>query len=617
MAVPTYTTDLQTFDLAEDTGSWIEFTNMSGGGAPAEDDGDNEIQGLYMTSQTCNTTGLVSVGKVRAAVTVPAGSVFLVWHQLSSPGAMESYASGGLRLVVGTDADNWKAWAVGGKLVPPNPYGGWQNNPIDPSFTPYEYSYGTPPSGTSFAAVGSAVNLAASIFKGNPHQCDAIRYGRAEARFSGGETANYATFPGFATVNDYNDAGNGYNRWGLIQAVLGGFLWKGLITLGYGSLVDFRDSNRLIFIQDTRKVASGFNKIEIKQSGSRVDWTDITFKNASPSTTASKGMLEVIDDCDVNIDSCSFIDMSTFIFQATSTILTSTFRRCGQVTQGTGVFTDCLFANSTAAVALLSNDIEKITGCTFESAGTGHAVRYRPIGAGPFDVDWSGNQDSSYAGTDGSTGNETILIDPVTTDADITINVVGGSSTPTIMLAAGYTGTFLKVINPVLTKITVKDFDTNAVIENARVYLAPSDDTGDLNFEESVSIISSGTTATVTHSGHGLVTNDWIRIKGCTQPEYNICAQITYISSSSYSYTLKQATSSPATGSPTSTTVIFNDLTDENGEVTDQRSWGYDQPVVGRVRQTTILPYYKATPITETIDKGTGLSINVLLIKDS
>ena len=273
MAAPVYGTDLHDFDLAEDAGNWSEFTTMSGGGSPAEDDGDNEIQGSYMTSQTCNTTGVVSVGKVRATVTLPTDGVFLVWHQLSSPGAMDTYANGGLRLVVGTDADNWKSWAVGGKLTAPNPYGGWQNNPIDPTIT-YEYSYGTPPT-TNYGAVGSACKLVSNIFKGNPHQCDAIRYGRAEARINGGETDNYATFAGFAAKNDANDGTAGYNRWGLIQAVSGGYLWKGLMTLGYGSAVDFRDSNKNIFVQDTRKVSSGFNKIEVRQATSRVDWTGI------------------------------------------------------------------------------------------------------------------------------------------------------------------------------------------------------------------------------------------------------------------------------------------------------------------------------------------------------
>jgi len=458
MAAPAYTTDLQTFDLAEDTGNWIEFTNMSGGGSPAEDDGDNEIQGSYMTSQTCNTTGLVSVGKARAVVTLSAGEVFLVWHQLSSPGAMDTYANGGLRLVVGTDADNWKAWAVGGKLTSPNPYGGWQNNPIDPTIT-HEYSLGTPPT-SDYYMVGSACNLLANIFKGNPHQCDAIRYGRADARMNGGEALDYATFAGYAAVNDIKT-----NRWGLIQAVAGGFLWKGLMTLGYTSAVDFRDSNVIIFVQDTRKVSAGFNKIEVRQATSRVDWTGISIQALG---VVSKGAFEAIDNADINIDSCTFTDMSTFVFLSNSTILSTIFRRCEQVTQGGGVFTGCLFEDSPDTVAVLSSNPTTITNCTFKSAGTGHAVRCDTQG----EYSWSGNFDSGYSGTRGSnpTPNSGSANDMFYNNSggEITLNVAGGGQSPSVrngvdattVVNATVTVTIIANVTLVGAEVRIYDLDT-------------------------------------------------------------------------------------------------------------------------------------------------------------
>lgn len=463
MATPVYATDLVTFDLAEDSGNWTEFTTMSGGGSPAEDDGDNEIQGSYMTSQTCNTTGVVSVGKERTTVTLPTNGVFLVWHQLSSPGAMDTYANGGLRLVVGTDVDNWKAWAVGGKLTSPNPYGGWQNNPIDPTIT-YEYSYGTPPT-TNYGAVGSACKLVSNIFKGNPHQCDAIRYGRAEARINGGETDDYATFSGFAAKNDANDGTAGYNRWGLIQAVSGGYLWKGLLTLGYGSAVDFRDSNKNVFVQDTRKVSSGFNKIEVRQATSRVDWTGISIQALG---TVSKGAFEAIDNADINIDSCTLTDLSTFIFLSNCTILSSIFRRCEQVTQGGSVITGDLFEESPAAVALLSDNPTLITSCTFKSSGAGHAVRCDAVGT----YSWSGNFDTGYTGTRGS--NPT----PNSGSADamfynnsgglITLNVAGGGQSPSVrngvdattVVNATVNVTIIANVSLVGAEVRIYDLDT-------------------------------------------------------------------------------------------------------------------------------------------------------------
>jgi len=166
------------------------------------------------------------------------------------------------------------------------------------------------------------------------------------------------------------------------------------------------------------------------------------------------------------------------------------------------------------------------------------------------------------------------------------------------------------------TKITARDVKTFSLIENVRVLLEASDATGDLNFEESVSITSSGGIATVMHVGHGLETDDWVHIRGCAQPEYNIVAQVVYIGTDSYSYTITGSPTSPATGSPTSTTAIFNSLTDANGIVSDTRAWTADQPVIGRARKHTNPPLYQSQPIVETINKDNGLSITVYLIPD-
>jgi len=219
----------------------------------------------------------------------------------------------------------------------------------------------------------------------------------------------------------------------------------------------------------------------------------------------------------------------------------------------------------------------------------------------------------SFTGFNAADGQNDSVLYIARTDVPITIQCVECSGTVSYKKAGSNNVT---ITQGALTKITVRDFDTNAPIQYARVSLEAADATGNLNYQESVSIVSSGTTATVTHTGHGLADGDWVRIRGCTQSEYNIVAQITYIGTASYSYQLKFTTSSPAVGSPNSTTVLFNHESDSNGVVSEQRSWTLDQPVIGRVRQATNYPYYKTTPITETINKTIGLNINVLLIKD-
>ena len=63
-------------------------------------------------------------------------------------------------------------------------------------------------------------------------------------------------------------------------------------------------------------------------------------------------------------------------------------------------------------------------------------------------------------------------------------------------------------------------------------------------------------------------------------------------------------------------TVIFNNLTNASGQVSDTRSLASDQPVVGWVRKSSSAPYYKNSPITGTIDNITGLSLTVQMIPD-
>ena len=71
-----------------------------------------------------------------------------------------------------------------------------------------------------------------------------------------------------------------------------------------------------------------------------------------------------------------------------------------------------------------------------------------------------------------------------------------------------------------------------------------------------------------------------------------------------------------AGGPLTEGTVIFNEVTDSNGQVSDTRALATDQPVLGRVRMSTSSPYYKNVPIDESIDSANGLTLNVFMIPD-
>lgn len=613
MAAPSYTTDLSTLNLAENSGTVEELTGTTVlynyGGTPVNNDTDDIIQGSYHASAAAKQSSgqLASIAFDNGSgVTVPSGGAFLLWHKFDAGGILDTYSNGGVRVCVGSSVTAFKAWKIAGRDVVPFPYGGWKNYALDPTVSA-DYTEGSPTS--TLQHVGMAIMLtAAGPGKGNPHKLDAVRYGRCEARMNGGDGSNgYATFTGFAAKNDANDATNGYNRWGLIQAVGGGVLWKGLMTLGYSSAVDFRDSNVIVFIDDTRKVGSGFNKIEIRQSGSRVDWTGISFICISPSTTASKGALEVIDDCDVNIASCLFQDMDTLIFKGTSDIQSSIFRRCGLVTQNGAIFNGCKFDAPSGAVGLLSDDLNDIDNTTFISDGSGHAIELTTAHAGT-----SKTLTNVFFSGYGSAGTTDAAIYNNSQGA-VTITISGGD-TPTIRNGTNASTT---VVTSARTIKVVAQKADGTKIASARVLLkVTATASGGFPYNVTVTIANSGTTATVTHTGHGLATNDKVQITGASHWQNNGVFSITKINDDSYSYTLPSAPGSNPTGTIKCSYVFLEGLTDSNGEISMSKAIGANQSVGGWARKSSAAPYYKEGPLAGAVSTSGDTTLTAILSPD-
>ena len=164
-----------------------------------------------------------------------------------------------------------------------------------------------------------------------------------------------------------------------------------------------------------------------------MDLTSISISAPTLSITGSapisRGDFEVVDDADVNIDGCTFTDMGTFIFKSNSSIVGTTFRRCGLITQNSATIDSSLITRSYNTVAVLSNNPGNITSCDFASAGTGHAIQLTTPGTYSF----SGNTFTGYASTDGTTGNECIYNN---SGGLVTLNISGGG-TPTVRNGSG------------------------------------------------------------------------------------------------------------------------------------------------------------------------------------
>lgn len=614
----TYSTDLTTLNDAE-SGTWVEYTNYALGGAPAAS-GENYIQGGdCQVGTTGQKTGLsFSIAFDNTTnLTWTTGEVILMWIYYSTGVNLAVYATGGLWVAIGSSLTALDRWIVGGSDYARNPYGGWVCVAVDPQNTSRTQDGGG--NGGNYRYFGALLNHVVKITKGDPFGVDAIRYGRGEIYCTG----TGCNFTGLAQYNDYNDVTNGYNRFGLFQDNGGTYLWKGLMSLGQsGTSATFSDSNKTIIIDDAAKTYLAFNRIAIRNASTSVTWTNITFIALG---TVSPGELEVVENATVLFTGCSFNSMGTFTFLTNSDVLGCTFNNCNQIDAGGGDFSGSTVSgySGTPVGAFLwdvaTNPDTYTEGMSFvKGSATKHAIQFDYSASIASTLTLRNIDFSGYSGTVDNAA--TALYFPDTgADVDWTVNLVG--CTGTIQYRKARTGdTVTLVVDPVTTTITVRNANTNALIEDARVLLYASSNAGDLPYDVTLtSITRSGTTATATFpSAHGLVAGDKVWISGATDNYYN--GAHTVVSTpltTTLTYTMLGTPAADASGTLKATGGIFNTLTNASGQVTDSRSISVDQPIEAYARRGTTSPLFKTSPVlTDSIDSANGLTATLYMIPD-
>jgi hypothetical protein len=311
----------------------------------------------------------------------------------------------------------------------------------------------------------------------------------------------------------------------------------------------------------------------------------------------------------MEIENCQFVGNGAFTFPVTggtSRFCTgTTFVNCGQVNPSTMTFTNNTFIGSSDAngAMLLTNDFDDLA---FTSDGTGHGIYITTPGT----YDITDSSFSGYATTDGSTGNEVIYNN---SGGSVTINSTGNTGILSVRNGASATTT---IVAGSVTVTLRAQTATGAVVSGASVFVKVSDGTGPFPFQESISIVNSGTTATVTHTSHGLATDDKVYIEGASLDENLGVFQITVTGENTYTYTMSSTPGSSPTGTITATFVILNGLTDVDGEITMSRVFSGNQNFNGRVRKSTSAPYYKTGLVTGTVSSSTGATPIALMILD-
>ena len=625
----TYSTDLTTMNTME-SATFTEFASpYNGGGSPGAS-GEQYIQGTDCYSQNTGKANGLEISCVYdygsdISGTLGTDDVIFAWLFYFAGTNLETYTNGGWRFGIGSSTSAWDYFTVGGSDYGSHKYGGWFNFAVDPTATQTGTVGGG--NGGAFRYFGNVPYTINEVTKGDPVAVDAIRYGRGLLSVTG----SGSSFSELASYNDYNAGGtppgtssttvdSGYHVLGLFQAAGGSYLWKGLLSFGVtATSVTFSDSNETIIIDDCPHTYAAFNKIEIHNSSSSVTWTNITFISTA-TTTVAKGRFEMVDNATVSLTGCSFNSMDTFIFDSNASLDACVFNGCGQITHGGADFEACDFAGyeGTAGTAYMTyaesvDPDGELDNCSFtKGTAATHAIEFDATNT-PTTITLRGIDFSGYNASNGQ--NDSTLYFPSTTKS-YTVNLIGCTGNISYRVGSGGSVTF--VTDPVALTIEVDDPDGDPY-QGARVLVTPTS-SANFPYQASVSITGSGTTATVTHTGHGLSTNDYVVIEGVTNDDdYNGVYQITVSDANTYTYTASGTLGvSPAVGTLTATYAMISALTDVNGEVTNSWSLSANQPFVYKVgvsRATS--PFYKGIEnIANTIETTADRDIAVQLVSD-
>ena len=308
---------------------------------------------------------------------------------------------------------------------------------------------------------------------------------------------------------------------------------------------------------------------------------------------------------------CAIYNASTITLQAYNAakqFIGNILSSCAEMIANTAIVQSCNFVSSAYRALRISSVNHYVTACNFINCQT--SIHHNVGGAFGSHAHYNYDTLMFYGST------YDIENSAVASDYYIDIDRLNGSNPNNAKINNSASGSTTILAISVTLKVTVKDIDTGLVMQGARVLVWVADDTN-FAYQDSVTITSSGTTATVSHTAHGMTGGDNVIISGASPDTYNGAYTITYISVDSYSYTMGASATSPATGTITSTQALINTTTDEFGVASDSRNYPVaDQPILGWVRKATTGTLYKQQPINETMDYVAGLSITVQLISD-
>lgn len=584
--------------LIEDCEGALGTITSIGGGAGATANTDIFIlgsQSLGRRSSGATTHGFfLNVG---AAFNLSgAGQHVKVWTWLTHYTSVTA-----LEYRIGSDTSNYETHSYNINNIPD--LGGWF-----PAWL--EVNAGTDtgtPNFTIIDEIGQAISISTVGGNAANNIFDQIHHGTSGMRWdgSGGAVSD------FRTTEAANALGALLSRDGI------DYLFSRL-EIGSSTATTFTDSNIVIVFPDQPRCSSTFMGLtfDLQNASTSISLTSSVIVSGNPTAASRRGDLLVSGTAGtLDISKCTFNGLRILNLNEKVTANNCVFANDGYI-DGYGANLDnSIFSGFTGGAdsSYLKWNINldpdgRLDGCSFTkgSAAT-HAIEFGTLSPTTMTL-----RDVIFSSYNASNNQNDSAIHIKRTSGTVTINIVGGTS-PSYRSDGA---TVDIVSNPVTTSVNVKDISDNSNIQNARVLILASDGTGPMPYQKSTTITRSGSTATATCTAHGLLTNDYVIIKGANQVEYNGPFQVTVTNSNTFTYTVSGTPATPATGAITTTGAPLYGLTDSSGNLSASRTYSSNQPITGRVRKATSGTLYKTGAITGTINNSTGFSATVQLIRD-
>lgn len=408
------------------------------------------------------------------------------------------------------------------------------------------------------------------------------------------------------------DEGSGTNKYGVVATTSGVIYCLARLTLGSASSLVFSDSGFVIVFPNQGTVASTFMgvSVDLQHASTSVEWLNGVLRSAG----AVKGDLVVTGSSgSFTVTDCTLASLRVVTLTPACVLSGCLVSGCGVITapgaeiSGSAVSGYAGAANSSALVWDAAVDPDgKLDGTSFtKGPASAHAIEFgttSPLTMTLRDVD--------FIGYNAANGQDDSAIHVQRTSGTVTINIAGGT-TPSYRTDGAAVVIVSGTVQVSLTASTA----AGAAVSGATAILKATPG-GPFPADAAVTIANSGTTATVTHSGHGLATGDKVLVKGASLAANNGIFTITVSDVNTYTYEMLSAPGSNPTGTIKATFVVLSGTTDASGQISMSRVFPADQPVSGWARKSSATPHYKTGLVSGTVDSASGAQFTAVMILD-